>query len=182
MLASMITGCAPARSGPYAALGDQQRQPAESERLNLKAAELLDEDTESSLREAESILREALTLDLYNGPAHNNLGIVYFRRGQLYEASGEFEWARKLMPGNPDPRINLAITLESAGRTTEALATYKTALEIAPESIAGMQGLAALQFRTRQTDEQTSEHLREIALRGEDDSWRRWAQAKLAER
>lgn len=180
--AAGLSACAQTNSGPYSALADLPRQPAESERLTLQAADLLDQADDNTLREAEDLLRQALTLDLYNGPAHNNLGVVYLRRGMLYEASGEFEWARKLMPGNPDPRVNLAITLETAGRTSEALATYRTALEIAPESIAGMQGLAALQCRSRQTDERTSEYLQEISLRGEDESWRRWARSKLAER
>ena len=40
----------------------------------------------------------------------------------LYDAAAEFEWARKLMPGHPDPRLNLAITLERAGREEGATA------------------------------------------------------------
>jgi len=36
------------------------------------------------------------------------------------------------MPGHPDPRMNLALTLERAGRTDEAIQTYKTALEVFP--------------------------------------------------
>jgi len=34
------------------------------------------------------------------------------------------------MPGHPDPRMNLALTLEQAGRTDETIQTYKTALEV----------------------------------------------------
>lgn len=40
--------------------------------------------------------------------------------GWLHKAASEFEWARKLMPGYPDPRLNLAMTLEEAGRIDEA--------------------------------------------------------------
>jgi hypothetical protein len=50
---------------------------------------------------------EALSADLFFGLAHNNLGVLYLKEDKLYEAANEFEWARKLMPGHPDPRMNL---------------------------------------------------------------------------
>ncbi len=93
-----------------------------------------------------------------------------------------FTWARKLMPGHPDPRMNLAMTLESAGRTDKALAAYGTALGVAPEHIAAMQAMASLQLRTGKVDDRTPDMLREIALRGDDESWRTWAQGQLAMR
>jgi Flp pilus assembly protein TadD len=102
----------------------------------------MDSAEASADEEAEAILREALAADLYHGPAHNNLGVVYLRQGRLYEAANEFEWARKLMPGNPDPRFNLALTLERAGRTGEALAMYGTALEVEEGHLPSMQALA----------------------------------------
>jgi len=77
---------------------------------------------------AEDLLRQALVADLVYGPAHNNLGVVYLERGDLYAAANEFEWARKLMPGHPDPRTNLALTLERAGQEYRALARYDPAL------------------------------------------------------
>lgn len=52
---------------------------------------------------------------MFNGPAHNNLGVLFLERGQLCKAANEFEWTRKLLPGHPDPRVNLALTLERAG-------------------------------------------------------------------
>ena len=127
------------------------------------------------MQKAESLLREALNADLYFGPAHNNLGVIFLHRDELYEAAAEFEWARKLMPGHPDPRVNLAFTLESAGRIDDAIATYRTALEVLPDDIAAMQGLARAQVRTGRRDEQTARLLSEIAMRGESAAWRSWA-------
>jgi len=49
--------------------------------------------------EAETLLRRALTADLYHGPAHNNLGVLYLTQGKLFEAAGEFEWARGELAG-----------------------------------------------------------------------------------
>lgn len=161
---------------PYATPSEESRSPLEAERLTMKAAQLIGVDDDA----AERLLRDALTADLYHGPAHNNLGVVYLNKGKLYEAANEFEWARKLMPGHPDPRMNLALTLERAGRVNQALATYETALEVFPGHIPTMQALTRLQLRTRRTDDRTREYLEEIALRGSDTEWRDWAKKRLA--
>jgi Tfp pilus assembly protein PilF len=152
------------------------RDPAGSQRLAQEAIKIVATDP----ARAETLLREALNADLYNGPAHNNLGALYLSQGKLYEAAGEFEWARKLMPGHPDPRLNLALVLERAGRTDEALATYTTALEVYPEHIPTMQALTRLQLRAGRTDDRTARMLDEVALRGETPAWRDWAKFQRA--
>lgn len=162
--------------GPYTPVSEAMRDTAKAERLTREAADLID----TNPTRAEELLRAALTADLYHGPAHNNLGVLYLNQDKLYEAAGEFEWAKKLLPGHPDPRMNLALVFESAGRTDEALATYATALEVYPEHLPSMQALARLQVRTGKRDERTPRMLREIALRGESDTWRDWARFQLA--
>ena len=127
---------------------------------------------------AEKLLREALAADLYCGPAHNNLGVLYLNQGKLYEAAGEFEWAKKVMPGHPDPRVNLALTLEKAGRVDEAIAAYSTALEVYPDYLAGMEGFAKLQLATGKSDPRIMHMLDEIAMRGETEEWREWAKVQ----
>lgn len=184
---AVVSGCSgPRPTGPYAPIAAGGRDTAKASRLNAEAAELLsraiiDPDSES-LKRAEVMLREALNSDLYFGPAHNNLGVIFLRRDDLYEAAAEFEWARKLMPGHPDPRVNLAFTLESAGRVDDAIATYRTALEVLPDDIAAMQGLARLQIRSGRGDEQTTKVLKEIAMRGENLQWKEWARLQVAVR
>lgn len=169
----LLGACSPSArpTGPYAPLTEADRDPALAQRLTLEAAAIAAEDPVK----AEDLLRRALTADLYHGPAHNNLGVIYLERGELYAAASEFEWARKLMPGHPDPRMNLALTLERAGRIDEAIAAYRTALEVYPGHIASMQALASVQLRHGRADDATAGLLEEIALRGEDESWRRWA-------
>lgn len=182
-IVSML-GCAGDRAaGPYAPVTARARDTAKATRLNAEAAELLDraggQADAAAVQKAESLLREALQADLYFGPAHNNLGVIFLSRGELYEAAAEFEWARKLMPGHPDPRVNLAFTLESAGRTDDAIATYRTALEVLPDDVAAMQGLARLQVRSGRRDEHTARLLSEIAMRGESEEWREWAKGQV---
>lgn len=176
LVVALLTGCAGSGTvGPYNAPREDVRNPLEAQRLTRQAAELMKGDPVR----AEELLREALTLDLYHGPAHNNLGVLHLKRGELYEAANEFEWARKLMPGHPDPRLNLALTLERAGRIDEALAACDSALEVYPGHIAATQALARLQLRHRRTDDRTRGLLEEIAMRGEADQWRQWARAAL---
>lgn len=152
-----------------------ERDAAGAEALNREAADLIDAD----LAAAEKLLRAALSKDLYFGPAHNNLGVVYLKQEKLYEAASEFEWAKKLMPGHPDPRMNLGIVLESAMRGEDAILAYGSALEIYSEHLPSKQALARLQLETGRTDLRTKKLLEDIALSGEDESWRAWARKML---
>lgn len=162
--------------GPYTASEGPQRNTAAAERLTKQAAEIIEGDPD----QAEHLLRQALTEDLFFGPAHNNLGVVFLERGELYEAASEFEWARKLMPGHPDPRLNLAITLDRAGQEADALSAYSAALEVYPGNIGAIQGLARLAVRERRPDSRLEAWLQRIALEGETDDWREWASGALA--
>jgi tetratricopeptide (TPR) repeat protein len=169
------SACAGRSKSPYATPTDTERSPRLAERLTLQAVEIATQDP----ARAEALLKEALENDLYHGPAHNNLGVVYLRQARLYEAAGEFEWARKLLPGHPDPRRNLALTLERAGRTDDAIAAYRTALEVYPDHLPTIQALTRLQLRAGKPDDATPTHLQTIALRG-DPTWQHWARLQLS--
>jgi len=161
--------------GPYTPPSGAQRDTARAQELNREAADLLGSDP----AQAEATLREALTADLFFGPAHNNLGVLFLGQDKLYEAASEFEWARKLMPGHPDPRVNLALVMERAGRTDEALAGYEAALEVWPGYLPALQGLASLTLRAGdREDPRLQGWLEEVALRGEG-AWKAWARGEL---
>jgi tetratricopeptide (TPR) repeat protein len=181
IVAMTVGGCAGGGSGngPYQSQAESLRNSDKAVRLTQEAVKLMD----SNPQKAESLLREALTSDLYHGPAHNNLGVLHLKHEprRLYEAASEFEWARKLMPGHPDPRVNLAMTLEEAGRTDDALDTYETAMEVYPNYLPAVQGIASLQLRTGKADERTQRYLSDIASRAEDPTWREWARKQLLE-
>ncbi len=175
LLTLLLGGCALRSNSPYGTPRQSDRNPLKAQELTHQAAELVDSDPQKAQR----LLQEALTADLYHGPAHNNLGVIYLKHGQLYEAANEFEWARKLMPGHPDPRMNLALTLERAGRIDEAMDTYATALEVYANHLPTMQALSRLQLRHGRADDRTKAFLEEIALRGETTQWRDWARNQL---
>ncbi|MGP1345520.1 MAG: tetratricopeptide repeat protein [Phycisphaerales bacterium] len=174
-----LHGCSAASksTGPYTAASDAPRDPQRAQELHAEAMALLRRerplDADDTAR-VERLLRQTLDADLYHGPAHNNLGIILLERGELYDAAREFEWARRLMPGHPDPRVNLAITLERAGKTDEALSAYASALDASPEYLPAIQGKASLLVRSDRLTPDTAHLLETIALRG-DERWREWA-------
>ncbi|MEW6747310.1 MAG: tetratricopeptide repeat protein [Planctomycetota bacterium] len=174
----LSSSCGTPGPSAYAPLEERSRNPTEAAALTGQALEFIGSDPQ----EAETLLREALSKDLYHGPAHNNLGVIYLQQGKLYEAANAFEWARKLMPGHPDPRLNLGLTLERAGRLDEALETYETALEVYSEHIATMQAIARLMVRNGRADERLPSLLQAIAERGESEEWRSWAREQIARR
>src|SRR4029077_18598885 len=136
--------------------------------------------SEKDQKEAERLLREGLTADLYFGPAHNDLGVICLKQGRLEEAANEFEWGRKVMPGPPNPRFNLALTLERAGRVDEAIAMYETALEVYPGHVQSEQALARLIRSSGVKNARLEDYLKDVAMRGETEQWREWARRTLA--
>jgi tetratricopeptide (TPR) repeat protein len=82
------------------------------------------------------------------------------------------------MPSSADPRMNLALVLEKAGRIDEAIQSYQAALEVQAEHLPTIQALSRAQVRYQKQDEETRDHLHIIALRG-DETWRAWARSEL---
>jgi len=169
--ATTAWSCRSAAPSPYSTPSEHSRCTVEAERLSKAGAEVAEKDPD----EAERLFRESLTQDLFYGPAHNNLGVLYLKQQKLYEAANEFEWAKKLMPGHPDPRVNLGITLEMAGKVEDALASYRAALEVYPDYLPAIEGVASLTMRAGKKDERLAGWLDAIALRGETQGWREWA-------
>jgi hypothetical protein len=75
--------------------------------------------------------------------------------------------------------MNLALTLEQAGKTDEAIATDRTALEVWPGHIQTMQAVARLEVLSGRTSSDLDGWLAEIAMRGETEPWREWARRSL---
>jgi Flp pilus assembly protein TadD len=172
-------GCAgpPAATGPYGAGDGGVRDEGRATALVEQASAAMPAKPER----AEALLREALTADLFQAKAHNNLGVLLLAKGDLYGAAHEFEWARKLLPGHPEPRVNLALTLERAGQVHEAEASYMSALEVYPGYMPAIQGAARLAIAEGRNAEELQRWLAEIAVGGESEAWRAWARRKAAE-
>jgi Tfp pilus assembly protein PilF len=174
-LVTSALSCRSAAPSPYATPEEKSRCTVEAEKLSREGAEVAEQDP----GKAETLFRESLTKDLFYGPAHNNLGVLYLKQEKLYEAANEFEWARKLMPGHPDPRVNLALTLEMAGKVEDALASYKAALEVYPDYLPAIEGIARLTVTSGRKDERLPAWLDAIAMRGDSPQWRDWARSSM---
>jgi Flp pilus assembly protein TadD len=171
-----LSACGSSARGPYSPDAQQQRDEAKANKLYHDVLLILDSDPEA----AEKQLREVLGWDLYHGAAHNNLGVLLLKKGKLYDSAEEFEWARKLMPGHPEPRVNLAIALERGGKSVQAVEAAETALEIAPGNLPAMQLVAYIRIRDGAQTAVTKEQLRTIISRTESPEWRDWARRRLA--
>ena len=174
--ALLLAGCVSSPTGPYNPLAAAQRSTTRAEALNREAADLLLGDP----AKAETLLRAALSADLFFGPAHNNLGVVFLGQEKLYEAANEFEWARKLMPGHPDPRVNLGIALDRAGRAGDAIESFEAALQVWPDYLPAVQGIALATVRAGRDDERLGGWLETIAQRCDEARWRDWARIRRA--
>ncbi|MDP1661041.1 MAG: hypothetical protein Q8L55_03920 [Phycisphaerales bacterium] len=181
LAAALLGGCQSSAtvstSEGYRPAAESARNPLEAQRLTAEAVPLMASDP----AKAEQLLQQALTADLFHGPAHNNLGVLMLsaQPPKLYEAAHEFEWAGKLMPGHPDPQHNLAMTLEAAARYDDAIASYRLALETRPGHLPSLQALTSLQLRLDKADDHADAALKTIAMQGTTPQWRQWAADRL---
>lgn len=129
--------------------------------------------------EAEPLLLRAVETDPVYGPAHNDLGLIYYRTDRLYQAAWELELASRQMPHQPEPLNNLGLVLERAGKLDEAMADYSQAVKLDPNSADYLGNLARVRVRLGLRDEQTRRILRELLLKDSRPQWRQWAQITL---
>ncbi len=168
----------PERSKGYETLMNAPNRDTDTARqYNSDAVRLLKNDR---IEEAENELKAALAADLFFGPAHNNLGIVYFKQKKLYLAAWEFQYAAKLMPNQPKPQNNLGMIFEAIGRLDEAAKCYDKALALKPEAVEIIANLARVYVRTDRKDEETRQLLSKIVIKDTRPEWVAWARHRLA--
>ena len=78
--------------------------------------------------------RAVLASDALNVQAHNNLGLLYHRRGKTQDAVDQFRQALALDPQYVKARSNLAVALMEAGRLPEARAEVRAAMALEPRN------------------------------------------------
>jgi len=156
---------------------DPGRDTETARRENGKAVGLI---KEGNLEEAETVLRSALTADLFFAPAHNNLGVVYYRQNAFYRAAWEFQYAARLMPHSPQPRNNLGLVYEAVGRLAEAEKWFDEALALAPDNPELIGNLARVRVRSGERNHRTRTLLEDLVLKTEDAQWADWARRQLA--
>src|SRR4051812_34297969 len=162
-LLALMLAIAPGCKSDRANASAQLRHDTEQARTgNNQAYQLIQQ---GKFDDAEKTLKHAITADVMYGPARNNLGLVYYHQGRLYEAAWEFQNAAKLMPYQPEPRNNLGLVFERAGKMTDAADAYDHARQLEPDNPEFLGNLARAKVRRGDTDEQTRHLLEELVMK-----------------
>jgi tetratricopeptide (TPR) repeat protein len=87
-------------------------------------------------RNAETMWRQAVSVTTNNARGHDQLGVIYARRGELPKASAEFQLALQSSPDPSDERLiepNLGRSLIAQGKVAEALPHMLRAIQYQPD-------------------------------------------------
>lgn len=127
------------------------------------------------VEKAEQALQEALVADVSYGPAHNNLGKIFFGQRKLYLAAWEFEYAIRTMPDVPEPHNNLGLVYEEVGKHNEAITYYTIAYEFEPTNPEYIGNLVRARLRIDDRDPLAKPMLEELLMHEQRPHWIRWA-------
>jgi tetratricopeptide (TPR) repeat protein len=156
---------------------ESSRNRVKAQRLTLAGVQAMNM---GQLSHAHTKFHEALAADETYGPAHNNLGLLHFDRGELYDAVLSFERASELIPNDPTVYYNLALALESAGQVHEALDLYWQAVEMDPTNPNYLGNLVRLRVRLGENSPEVVSQLQDLILVETRPEWRQWADRQLA--
>ena len=166
------------RAKDYETVAKDPRRDTERARVeNGRAIQLIEA---GKYDKAEEALKRALAADVMYGPAHNNLGKVYFQANNLYLAAWEFGYAMKLMPNVPEPRNNLGLVFEAAGNFDNAVKEYTEALQIEPDNAEFIANSARARVRRGDTDDEVKELLQRVVMQDTRPDWNQWARQRLS--
>ena len=155
---------------------DPQRNTDEAKRLNQVGLDCLAKD---QLDPAADAFTAALSADAEFGPAHNNLGKVYYQRKDWYKAAWEFEYALKFLPRHAEPRNNLGLVLEQTGQLDQAVEHYRQAVALSSD-LQYRANLARVLVRRGERTDETRDLLQQVADQDPRPPWRDWARKALA--
>jgi len=129
---------------------------------------------------AERAFQQSLIADVSYGPAHNNLGKLYYNQANYYLAAWEFEYAIKLMPERVEPRNNLGLVYEKVGKFGEAIETYGEAHMLQPNNPEVLGNL--VRARLRRGDPYADVHplLTDLVVIDTRPDWVAWAKEQIA--
>ncbi len=162
--------------GSYDSAKDLHRDTDLARKLTGQASTLIDQ---GKWPEAQETLQKALDADVTYGQAHNNLGTLYLPKNNLYQAAWEFQYPAKLMPYQPEPRSNLGLALEAAGKLDEAVDNYDQALKIEPDNPQFLGNDARARIRRGDRDTAVRQLLSKLVATDTRPDWLAWARQKL---
>ena len=135
---------------------------------------------DGQLDQAAEAFSRALTADVEYGPAHNNLGKVYYRKKDWYKAAWEFEYAGKVLPKHAEPRNNLGMVLEEAGELDRAVDQYRQAVGLDGDNIEYRANLVRALVRRGDRTPEVRSLLQQVLKQDSRPEWRSWARLQQA--
>jgi Tfp pilus assembly protein PilF len=129
---------------------------------------------------AEKHFKEALIKDVDFGPAHNNLGRLYFDQGKNYLAAWEFEYAAKVMPQRGEPYNNLGLVMERVGKLEQAVDAYEMANILCPNHPEVVGNLARVHWCQDKSNMRTRDLLEQLIFIDTRSDWVSWAKEQIA--
>ncbi len=118
-------------------------------------------------RDEETLWRGTLARNPEAFLAHNNLGGILLRRGQVADAEEHFQAALRIESSYPHALSNLGDVRRRQGRIDEAVVLYRAALENDPDLLLAHNNLGTILLQRGQTD-QAEGHF-QAALRVKSD-------------
>jgi len=164
-------------SGYETVAGEGLHDTDSARKHNLIGLEAIDRD---DLDKAEQAFKNALEADVMFGPAHNNLGKVYFAKDLYYKAAWEYQYAIKLMPHHPEPKYNLGLIYESMGKINEAVDLYSDARSLEPDNPIFIGNIARARIKRGDKGPEMRDLLTELLLKDTRPEWLAWAHEKRA--
>jgi tetratricopeptide (TPR) repeat protein len=112
----------------------------------------------------ETLWSDALTNNPNCWAGHNNLGLVFFGRGQAEEAIEHFQKALEINPNYAEAHSNLGVTLGQKGQVEAAVAQFQKALEIDPKYARGHYNFGNTLLQKGQLDEAVAQFQKALEI------------------
>lgn len=117
-----------------------------------------------------ALFQHALKVTDNNWPAHNNLGVAFYERGEFNKAALQFKEVLKIKPNHIGSRNNLANILFDNGKFKEAALQLKEALRIKPNDADIYNNLAIVLASQGKFDESVPFFEKALVIKPENDS------------
>ena len=154
-----------------------KRDPEAAAKLNRQGVDAL---SKGKFEKAEKLFKSALVKDVDYGPAHNNLGRLYFDQGKNYLAAWEFEYATKVMPRRGEPYNNLGMVMERVDKMEQAIDAYEMANMLCPNHPEIVGNLTRAWWTHDKTNLRTRDLLDQLVFVDCRSDWVAWAKEQIA--
>jgi tetratricopeptide (TPR) repeat protein len=117
--------------------------------------------------DSEKLWKYVLATTPQSSIAHNNLGVVAYRRGELEQAMEHYRQSLQIRPDNEEAQFNLGVVLAGYGKLDEAMEHYRKAFQIRPDYADAHYNLGNALYMGGRSEEAMEEYRQ--ALRSQPD-------------